>query len=466
MNAMNNSNGSIGLSFPTTRVRRFERVGNLLLTLRTGKLLHNAAWNLSGSIIPMIAFIIVLPIMLAKIGVERFGVLSLILALVGYFSVLDFGLARALTKVVAEKQAAGERHQQCQIVWTSLAILSVLGLAAFLIVMPLSQLITIRLLRVSPALQRETTLALCIAAGMMPLVLCASALRGFLEGHQAFKHLSYVRTITGLTTCLAPLLAILYSATLTAILITLVVARSVTCVLYAHAALKLLPELRTVRNISLRFVRQLFGFGAWMTVSNVVSPAMVYLDRFAITTIVSISEVTFYVTPFEAITKLLYVPGAFSSVLFPKFSSLTHAADSRALASHYRNGLATVTAVLAPLVAIAVLGAGPILRVWLGTDFSIRSAPVLRVLAIGMLVNGIASVPFAFLQGIGRPDLTAKSHLFQLMPYVILCCVATSRFGIVGTASSWLVRATVDFLILLVLVQKQLSVRRRSEEAQ
>ena len=78
-------------------------------------------------------------------------------------------------------------------------------------------------------------------------------------------------------------------------------------------------------------VGPLLRFGGWMTVTNIVSPFMAYLDRFLIGALISLTAVAYYVTPFEMITKLLVIPAALVGVLFPAFSStffqdLDHAA--------------------------------------------------------------------------------------------------------------------------------------------
>ena len=69
---------------------------------------------------------------------------------------------------------------------------------------------------------------------------------------------------------------------------------------------------------------------------------------------------------------------------------------------------------MVPIVLVAVLFAGDILRIVLGGDFPRQSALVLKILALGVLVACPAQVPYSLLQGIGRPDLTAKFHLIEL----------------------------------------------------
>ena len=62
----------------------------------------NSIWNLIGSIVPMAVGLITIPILMKRIGIEKFGILSLIWALIGYFSIFDFGIGRALTQGVSK----------------------------------------------------------------------------------------------------------------------------------------------------------------------------------------------------------------------------------------------------------------------------------------------------------------------------------------------------------------------------
>jgi O-antigen/teichoic acid export membrane protein len=189
-----------------------------------------------------------------------------------------------------------------------------------------------------------------------------------------------------------------------------------------------------------------------MTVSNVVSPMMVYLDRFLIGSIVSMSAVAFYVTPYEMITKLWVIPGALVAVLFPAFSA-SLATDPRAAVRLLDRGVRFVFIALFPAVLVIDVLARPGLELWLGKDFADHSTRVLQWLAAGVLVNSMAQVPFAFIQGAGRPDLTAKLHFAELPVYLALLWWGVSRFGIEGAAIVWLVRVTADGAVLALLTR-------------
>src|SRR6202030_3302179 len=93
--------------------------GNLRLT--SGRLLaRNTVWNLIGNGAPLIVAVFSIPILIHGLGKDRFGVLTLAWALIGYASLFDIGLGRALTQLAARKLGAGEEREVPTLVWTSL----------------------------------------------------------------------------------------------------------------------------------------------------------------------------------------------------------------------------------------------------------------------------------------------------------------------------------------------------------
>ena len=91
------------------------------LHLTSGRLLaKNAVWNLIGNGAPLIVAVFSIPILIHGLGKDRFGVLALAWAVIGYASLFGIGLGRALLQLVAKKLGAGEEHEVPALVWTSL----------------------------------------------------------------------------------------------------------------------------------------------------------------------------------------------------------------------------------------------------------------------------------------------------------------------------------------------------------
>jgi O-antigen/teichoic acid export membrane protein len=194
----------------------------------------------------------------------------------------------------------------------------------------------------------------------------------------------------------------------------------------------------------------MLGFGGWMMVTNVVGPLMIFLDRFVIGSVLGLAAVAYYVTPFEIVTKLLVVPGALVGVLFPMFSA-SLAGDRAQAAELFRRSVRWVFLALFPAVLVMTVFAGDGLRLWLSDDFSRSSTAVLQWLAAGVLINSVAHIPFAFIQGAGRPDVTAKLHLLEFPLYVLTLWAFVHQWGIFGAAAAWTLRAGFDAAALFVL---------------
>ena len=184
-----------------------------------------------------------------------------------------------------------------------------------------------------------------------------------------------------------------------------------------------------------------------MTVSNVLGPLMVTFDRFLIGSIISIAAVAYYSIPYEVVTKLWLISSALVGVLFPVFSA-TSVTDRTRLAYLYESGVKYIFVVLLPLTLLLVVFAPEGLSVWLGSDFAHNSAPVARLLAIAVLLNSMAQVPFTHLQSVGRPDVTAKFHLMELPVYLVTLFFLARHFGITGVAVAWLLRVMLDSFLL------------------
>ena len=92
----------------------------------------------------------------------------------------------------------------------------------------------------------------------------------------------------------------------------------------------------------------------------------------------------------------------------------------------------------------------------MGEDFAQNSTRVLQLLIVGRFINGLAQIPFAFIQSVGRPDLTAKLHFFELPFYLFIVWWLIGMYGIIGAAIAWAGRAIVDTTLLFCIAYRLL----------
>ena len=426
--------------------------------LRGRLLARNVVWNLIGSGAPMLVAFFCIPVLVRGLGTDRFGVLALAWALIGYASLFDLGLGRALTQLVAKKIGAGEGNEIPVLVWTSLILMLLVGFIGVLVAFVLSPWLVHRVLNVPSSLQRETLDSFYLLGLSIPVVISTAGLRGLLEAHQRFGLINALRIPMSVFTFAGPLLVLPFSNSLFPVVAVLVGGRLIALAAHLLLCLRVAPALRHRIAWHRPAVGPLLRFGGWMTVSNVVGPLMVTFDRFVIGALVSISAVAYYATPYEMVTKFWIIPGALVGVMFPAFST-SSIRDRNRMAQFFGRSVKYVLLVLFPMVLLVVVLAPDGLKLWLGAEYARNSTHVLQWLAVGVFINSLAQVPFALVQGVGKPDLTAKLHLIELPAYLATLWWLTRRHGIEGAAIAWTARAIVDALVLFVLAKRFLPAR-------
>ena len=158
------------------------------------------------------------------------------------------------------------------------------------------------------------------------------------------------------------------------------------------------PNLATPLRIVVGLIRPLCTFGGWMTLSNIVGPMMVYLDRFLIGAMVSMAAVAFYATPMQLMEKSLIFPAALIGVLFPAFSA-SFLQDRQRSLRLFRLSLKLTFMAIFPVCLLISTFAREGLEFWLGAEFARNSYQVLQLLALGAFLNSLALTPFGFIAG-------------------------------------------------------------------
>lgn len=424
--------------------------------LITGSLLaRNTLWSILGQFVSMLAAFVAIPHLVHGLGTERFGVIAIIWSVIGYFGLLDFGLARSLIQSVAERLGSGRADELAPLVWTSLSMMFALSVAGAVLIGLASPWIVERWLDVPPPLQDETRRAFQLLAVSLPAVVGSAGLAGVLAAHQRFLLLTTLRAPLSVLSFVAPLAVLPFSTDLSWVVAVIVAVRFLGWLLHAIACARILPELRRSPRWVGGLARPLLHTGGWISVINLAGPILVSLDRFWIGAWVPLAAVAYYGTCQEIATKLWFVPGTVMSVLFPAFAAI-HQVDHERLRQLFVRGLKYVYLVLFPIALILVALAGEVLHAWLGREFAQHGRFVLQVLAIGVFVNGLAYVPSGLLQAIARPRAVALFLLAQVPFYLLALWWWTRDGGIRGASLAWLARALADLVGLLFLVRPSL----------
>lgn len=405
---------------------------------------------------PLLVGLFCVPYLVQHLGVEAFGILTLIWALIGYFSLFDFGLGRALTQQIAKRVNSPSAIEIPGLARVGLLFTLMTGALGGLVLALLADVLAYDWLNVSVELQDSTKTSLLIASLGIPLATLTTGARGVVEAYQDFKATNLIRLWLGAATFGLPVVSVwLFGPSLPWTVAALVVARLISCAAQWVSAGRKLPDGWQKVGVQLPFLKVLLSQGVWMTASNLIGPLVVTLDRFIIASFVAAGVVAYYTVPSEVMVRLLIVPGALAAALFPQLASVLQFSQIEAAALYNRSLRITILC-MAPICLVTTIGSYWGLSWWIDPEFAADSWPIASILSLGILCNSIAFVPFAIIQAAGRARTTALANMLVLVLYLPVLLWLVDEHGVVGAAMAWVFRAVIDMALLLYFARKLL----------
>jgi O-antigen/teichoic acid export membrane protein len=426
----------------------------------TGLLARNATLNLVAEGWIFLVLIVAIPKLVFYLGEPSFGLFSIAWVVVGYLAFLDIGVSSATTKFTSEYLARHKGRQIGEMVRTALAANSVMGVVACGVAVAVAPLLIRYAFKIPGPMRSEAFMVFVGVACALPVLLIQGVLRAALSSYQRFDWINLVNgSVISLQWAVMALLAWRGFGVVTVVWVA-VLARVVMVAFYFYFLQRLIPDIFVQPSFCWETLWRLMHFGVWVSVSQVMSPILVYLDRMMIAALVSLQAVTIYTIPTEVFNRLGILPSCLMATLFPAFSHHgAIGADDGKMARLYNVTTRYLLFVVLPLFGLLLVNAQDILTVWMGPKFSAEATRVLQILAVGSLVNLLARLPYGAVQAVGRPDITGKIHLLELPAYIALCLFLIPRWGIEGAALACTLRLSLDAFLMFWAASKYCHLR-------
>ena len=245
-------------------------------------------------------------------------------------------------------------------------------------------------------------MSLCIAAFGIPLTTATTGLRGILEAYGAFRIANVLRLALGVANFGLPALCVVWFGPSLVWMIVSLVAQGCWCwSATGWPSTGFCRQSGSARPLPSTTLEALL---LWCLDDGVQyrGPLMVTADRFVIAAVLGAQVVAFYTVPSEMLMRMLILPTALTTVLFPQLAALLSwgsRSGCEALSQVLRLDCGDHDAILFGYRTVVPLG----LSLWLGAPFADQSWLVVVILTVGIWVNSIA--------------------------FVTLCCCSSQRAG-------------------------------------
>jgi O-antigen/teichoic acid export membrane protein len=414
-------------------------------------LLRNSLWNVSGSAIPMVVALATIPLLIGALGVEGFGIVTLVGSIIGYFGVLDINLSAGSIKYLSEYHAAGDRERFCETFWFGVLFYGVLGTAGAVAIFFGAEYLVTRFFDVSPALREATVLSFQIAGLGFALSQAQNYLLVVPQALQRYDRSAQSEALFGVIVNLASVAAALAGAGIVGVVIARV----------AVSGLNMLWLIWLIRRFRLGLAprwprsdvrRSLASFSAYAYLSKVASTLHQHADKVIVGAVAGPIALTFYTVPVTLAGRILGLTYRLSSVIYPRASALAGAGRITELRPVYLGVMRYVTYINLAALGLIVLAGDEFLRRWVGDPFVQLGYPILVLITIALLVDSLTNIPSLVNDALGHPHVTGKFALANGVVGVALVYVGTTSAGIVGAATGHLVSSLVMGMAFLFFV--------------
>jgi len=415
------------------------------------RLLTNSASGLILMGISMVITFVLSPILVRELGKANYGVWEILLAFTSYLGILEIGLGPAVVRYAAVATRTGDREELSRLASSSLAVFSLIGMVAMIVMAVLS-------IRPEIILNHETddryqyTMAFLLVGASLCVQFGGTALSGILLGQQEHFKVNLARGVTGVASGVAVGL-LLTRSEFPPILVVSGMHFAGTAAMYSAIAGfafagELKPEIR-LASISREHIRKLYVFGFKSFLLSVSDRLRKASMPFVITHVMGIQYVVYFALAGRLVEYAERIGSALGFPLTSYFSALSEEEDRTQLVREwlfFSRFVGSLHLLLGGLVLC--LGADFLAR-WMGAEYAQEARLAIMWLALGSLVRGTAPNSARLLISMARHEKAVKITLPASIMCVVVAIPSTYLWGVAGAGFSLFIAS--DLAVILVL---------------
>lgn len=413
------------------------------------KNMKNAIYGMIGYIFPIALLIFSTPYVVYKLGVEQYGVWAFVIAIVGTFGVMNFGLGDATIKFVSQYHAQKDEIALSEVANTTFSIYLISATVGCLVLCLSGPEIASRF--------KSNTLfqpVIFYIAGLMFFVnTLMSVFSAIAKALGRFDLLNIINMLMYAAEILISVSILAFDGTLNQMLIGILIVHTIRSIIFFFLTRHLLPFLKWKIDFS-RF-SEVFSYGVYSMVELIGSIAQSQMDKILIAFYCPISMLAYYQVPLQIANKIQGLIASASNSLFPLTSSL--------VAQQGREKMCQVFFFVARMIiGLLLIGFIPsyllayeLMDLWMGPSFALKSFEIFRIQLIGISLISMGIVGYYTLKGLGKINYIAYLSIISGVLVLICNVLMLPMFGIIGAAYAKLTNIImIGFNIIALLYLK------------
>ncbi|MCX7927433.1 MAG: polysaccharide biosynthesis C-terminal domain-containing protein [Candidatus Omnitrophica bacterium] len=397
------------------------------------KIIRNTAFNILAKVWFSILGLLLTPYIMQHLGVERFGVLSLVGVLTSYLGLLDLGVGNSFVKYVSQFYAIKDFLALNRLVVTGFLFYAILG-----VLMLSSSFFLIKLLvlffKIPVFLSSEAEFVfllgiatLCVSNAFGPFI-------AIIPGLQRMDIANIISILVSFVTVIGTVFSLKQGWGLSGLMITNATVVLLTVLANMIITHRLLPQFSFhFRFFDGSLLKRIFKFGFQVQFSRISSTITTHTDKLLITYFLNLALVSFYQLGSTIVSYAMSIPALLVSPFVPAFSELSARQQRQKLIDVYLRSTKYLAFVTVPIFMAIAVQSHRIMRVWMGSGFE-QAGLVIQILCSAYLLNMFARLSSAFAMSIEKTDIMMKSSLITIIVNIIASILFIKLLGFAGVA--------------------------------
>jgi O-antigen/teichoic acid export membrane protein len=405
--------------------------------------------------------LVMTPVLVAGLGLEAYGIWVLVTSLAAYRDLLQFGFQTATPKYVAEFSALEDHGRLRGSIATSFWFLTGSGLVA--LVLGLAMAIAFPyLFDVSPELRDSARVLVVVMTLDFALGLPGAAFAGTLMGLQRYDLVNTTLIVTGILQAAAMALVIVLDGGLVPLGIVTVAISLAGQVWRYYLTRRLVPGLSvSPRSADRGLARPFVGLSIWYGIEDAAFIVVYRVDTIIVGLVLGAGAAGVYSVGQRLAFALGQLAQPMAYLFFPHSSELAARGDAAGLRESLRTGTRLILGAMAPLALAMAILAGPIIEIWVGSDFD-DAAPVTVFLCATVMVWALTDTGAIMLLGSGRVRGATIAKVVEAIVNLSLSVLLAHLIGLEGVALATLLAAVAaNTFGLLPLALRAFGIRIR-----
>ncbi len=402
--------------------------------------------------------ILIVPIYLRIMGLEAYGLVSFYAMMQALFQLLDIGLTPTISREVARFRSGvidgillKRLVYLLELVFFTIALIGALGIIFF------SGVIAHKWLKVEHLSYTEVQYSIMLMGIIAILRWISGLYKGIIAGYEKFQWLSgYNLIITSFRFIVVlPVLYFINSAPITYFMYQLSIAILEVYLVFAKKN-KLLPQIPVNLNFQSwdwNSLRKIFKFSLTLAFTNSVWILVMQTDKIILSKYLPLSEYACYSLVVLIASGITIITTPISSTILPRITSAEALGNEEYLVSIYRKATQAVCFISIPILLIMSCLPKQLLFAWTGNmQIANNGAQLLSVYSIGNGLLGLSAFAYYLQYAKGDLKLHFIGNIGIVVIYIPLLIWSSSKYGMLGAGSAWLLKNLLFFIFWLPLI--------------